>query len=213
MLGPASPLWWARLVLRLAVVLAVVGVGYLVLTFVEVWQASTRDGARPAEAIVVLGAAQYDGRPSPVLRDRLDHAHDLWAEGLAPVIVVTGGRRPGDRFTEAAAGYAYLREHGVPDAAILREEDGTNTWEQLAASSRFLRARGISDVLLVSDGYHARRLSAIAGELGLHAAVSPSATRLSLGGQVRALLRETAAVSVGRIVGHRRMAGLDPSAR
>ena len=97
---------------------------YIGITFVQVWLASRHDGAKAADAIVVLGAAQYDGRPSPVLTARLDHALDLWKQGLAPVIVVTGGKRPGDRFTEATASANYLLERGVPDDKILREVQG-----------------------------------------------------------------------------------------
>ncbi len=94
-------------------------------------------------------------------------------QGLAPVIVTTGGRQPGDRFTEATAGYNYLRQRGVPDEALLKEVSGTSTWEELSASARFLRDRGITDVLLVSDRYHAYRLEAIAEELGLDASCLP----------------------------------------
>lgn len=102
---------------------------YLAVTFGQVWWASRRDQARPAQAIVVLGAAQYNGRPSPVLRARLDHATDLWRRRLAPVVVVTGGRQPGDKFTEATASADYLIAHGVPDAQILREVSGRTTWD------------------------------------------------------------------------------------
>jgi uncharacterized SAM-binding protein YcdF (DUF218 family) len=127
--------------------------------------------------------------------------------------VVTGGRQPGDHFTEADTGYRYLRERGIPDDSLLREDAGKNTWQQLAASSRFLAERGITDVLLVSDGYHAKRLTAIAGELGLDAAVSPSHTHLSRTARLRALVRETVAVSIGRLVGYGRMVDLDPVRR
>ena len=106
---------------------------YLSVTFVQVWRAARRDDARPSDAIVVLGAAQYDGRPSPVLAARLDHAIDLYDDGIAPVIVVTGGRQPGDRFTEATAAANYLHDHGVPDDAILRETTGRSSWESLDA--------------------------------------------------------------------------------
>jgi uncharacterized SAM-binding protein YcdF (DUF218 family) len=200
---------WLRIVLRIALALsALLGI-YAAVTFVQVWRASRHDGARPADAIVVLGAAQYNGVPSPVLAERLDHALDLFERGLAPTIVVTGGRQPGDRFTEATAGYNYLRGKGVPDGAILKEVSGTNTWESLAAVSRFLQKRGVTKVLLVSDGYHALRLEAIADELGLDAAVSPtSSSSLSRAGKVRALLRETAAVSVGRVIGFHRLVDL-----
>ncbi len=151
----------------------VIGAAYLLITFAQVVWASGRESHRPAQAIIVLGAAQYDGRPSPVLRGRLAHAVELYQQGVARTIVVTGGKKPGDRFTEAAAGYEYLRAHDVPESAILREENGDNTWEQLAAATRFLRNRHIDDVVLVSDDYHAYRLDRIAHELGLRAQVSP----------------------------------------
>lgn len=190
--------------------LAVVGVVlYVGVTFAQVWNASTQDHQEPAEAIVVLGAAQYDGTPSPVLRARLEHAIDLYGAQVAPIVVVTGGKQPGDRFTEAAASFAYLRANGVPEAAILREEQGANTWEQLAAATRELRSRGMSSAVLVSDDYHAYRLDRIAQELGLSAQVSPVDPGLSTGGRVRAMARETAAVAVGRIIGFRRLVNLD----
>jgi len=188
---------------------AALAVLYVSVTFVTVYRASRRDGARPADAIVVLGAAQYDGTPSPVLRDRLDHALELYQAGLADHIVVTGGRREGDRFTEATAGYNYLRGEGVPDEALLKEVQGKNTYESLAASARFLRDRDLTSVVLVTDGYHAFRVRAIAEDLGLDAAVSPADSRLSRSSELRQLLRETAAVSVGRIIGWNRLFRLD----
>ncbi|HEX4867950.1 MAG TPA: YdcF family protein [Acidimicrobiales bacterium] len=183
--------------------------GYGAVTFLLVYRASRHDGARPADAIVVLGAAQYDGRPSPVLQDRLDHALDLYQEGYANQIVLTGGRQEGDRFTEATAGYNYLRDHGVPDDDLLREVQGKNTYESLTAAARFLRERGETTVVLVTDGYHAYRVRAIARDLGLDAAVSPAPNRLSGGAELRHLLRETAAVSVGRLIGWNRLFRLD----
>ncbi len=195
--------------IRAGALVAVLGLAYLLITFVQVWQASMDDSHEPAQAIIVLGAAQYDGRPSPVLQGRLDHAIELYEDGIAPTLVVTGGKRPGDRFTEAAAGYAYLRDRGVPDAAILREEQGASTWQQLAAATRFLTDRGITDVVLVSDDYHAYRLARIARELGLAAQVSPVDPGLSRAGKVRTMARETAAVAVGRIIGFHRQVDLD----
>ena len=195
--------------LRVAVVVVVLFGLYLGVTFVQVYQSSRADGAVAADAIIVLGAAQYDGRPSPVLQDRLDHALLLYEEGLADTIVLTGGRRAGDRFTEATTGYNYLRRHGVPDEALLKEVDGTSTWESLAASARFLIDRGQTKVVLVTDGYHAKRVGAIADELGLDASVSPSRNRLSAASELRQLLRETVAVSIGRIIGYDRLFRLD----
>jgi uncharacterized SAM-binding protein YcdF (DUF218 family) len=178
---------------------------YVGVTFVQVWMASRRDGDRSAEAIVVLGAAQYDCRPSPVLQERLDHALEMYEAGTAKTIVVTGGRQEGDRCTEATASAEYLLAAGVPDADVLREVRGTNSWESLAAAARILRDEGMTQVVLVTDGYHALRVQAIADELGLDASVSPSGN----GGSVRDYVEETAAVAVGRIIGFRRLVDLD----
>ena len=197
-----------RALVRAVLLVAGLAVIYVAVTFAQVWNASRHDGAELADAIVVLGAAQYNGTPSPVLRARLDHARDLWRAEVAPYIVVTGGRREGDRFTEATAGYNYLRADGVPDAAILREAQGTSTWESLAATARFLRVRDLRDVVLVSDGYHALRAEEIADDLGLDATVSPS----KKGGSTRELLKETAAVALGRLVGYRHLVDLELAA-
>lgn len=198
-----------HLVLRLVTLALVLLVAYVAITFVQVYRASNHDGARAADAIIVLGAAQYDGRPSPVLEDRLDHALELYNAGLAPMIVVTGGRQEGDRFTEATTGYNYLRAHGVPDEALLKEVGGTNTYESLAASAGFLRERDLTQVVLVTDGYHAFRVGAIAEDLGLDASVSPTETRLGQASELRQIVRETVAISVGRVIGWNRLLRLD----
>ncbi|MDQ4133020.1 MAG: YdcF family protein [Actinomycetota bacterium] len=203
-----------KLAIKLAAAVIAVMLLYLAITFVQVWRAAERDEARPAEAIVVLGAAQYNGRPSAVLRARLDHAIALWRRRLAPVIVVTGGRQPGDRFTEATASANYLLQRGVPDEAILREVSGVSSWQSLAATAAFLRERNIGRVLLVSDPFHSYRIGAIADELGLEAHTSP--TRESpIGGasEARYMLRETAAVALGRVIGFRREAGIQDVVR
>lgn len=186
-------------------VLAALLVVYVVGTFIQVWHASGRDGARDAGAIVVLGAAQYNGRPSPVLKNRLDHAYDLWDLGFAPIIVVTGGRQEGDTYTEATTGYNYLRDLGVPDSAIRKEVQGTTTYESLAAVARFLRTEGIDDVILVSGPAHSKRLAGIAPQVGLDAAISPSDGSASF----QQLSRETVAVSLGRLIGYRRLDRID----
>jgi uncharacterized SAM-binding protein YcdF (DUF218 family) len=194
-----------RIGVRAMLVVTLLFLAYLFVTFLQVWNASNRDGTGPAEAIIVLGAAQYDGRPSPVLAARLEHAVELYEAGAAPTIVVTGGKQEGDRFTEAAAGFNHLRRLGVPEADILREENGVNTWEQLAAATRFLRERGQSSAILVSDDYHAYRLDRIAHELGLTAQVSPVDPNLTRTERIRLMTRETVAVAVGRIIGFRRL--------
>ncbi len=183
---------------------------YLGMTAVQVYAAGRRDERAPADAILVLGAAQYDGRPSPVFQARLDHALALYAAGVAPSLVVTGGKQPEDRVTEAFSAYRYLRERGVPDPALLPVTDGEDTWESMAASARVLRARGLGSVVLVSDPTHALRTRVIAEELGLDAQLSPTDTSPAGAGTVlRQGVRETAAVALGRVVGHRRLANLD----
>jgi uncharacterized SAM-binding protein YcdF (DUF218 family) len=194
-----------RLYRRLVLLALGLVVGYVLFTFGQVWWISRQDGARDADAAVVLGAAQYDGRPSAALQGRLDHALELYEAGMVGHIVVTGGRQEGDRYTEAQAGYLYLRDEGVPDANILLEDQGTNTWESLAASARILRERDMTRAVLVTDGYHALRVRAIADELGLEASVSPSRP----GGSLAELTRETGAVAIGRILGFRRLVDID----
>ncbi|MGK2950120.1 MAG: YdcF family protein [Acidimicrobiales bacterium] len=198
-----------RWTIRGSLLLGVLAVLYVSVTFVQVYRASRHDGARQADAIIVLGAAQYDGRPSPVLQDRLDHALELYEAGLATTVVLTGGRQEGDRFTEATAGYNYLRDRGVPDEHLLKEVGGTSTFESLAASARFLRDRGLTTVVLVTSDYHAYRVEAIAEEVGLDASVSPTTTRLSGTHELRQLGRETLAVAVGRIIGYDRLFRID----
>jgi len=191
-----------------AVLLAVV-VAYVGVTFVQVWLASRDDGAHKAQAIVVFGAAQYNGRPSAVLRARLDHAVDLYHRRVAPVIVVTGGRQPGDRFTEATASADYLHTKGVPDNDILREVSGQSSWQSLAATAAFLKVRHIHDVILVSDPFHSLRIGGMAAELGLDAVTSPTRTSPITGFSAATYMgRETVAVALGRIVGFRREAGV-----
>lgn len=176
-------------------------VGYLGITFVQVRSAAGRDDRTPVDAIVVLGAAQYDGRPSPVLKRRLDHALELYRADVAPEIVLTGGKRDGDRFTEAFTGFKYLRQAGVPDDALVIISDGANTWESLAAAARQLKAQGDNRIVLVSDPYHNERLLGTAEELGLSAGVSSTGAEASL----RQLAGETAAVALGRLIGYRRL--------
>lgn len=195
-----------RWAVRLAVLAVLLIILYVGVTFVQVWQTSQRDEAAPAQAIVVLGAAQYDGRPSPVLANRLDHAAELYRQGIAPLIVVTGGRQEGDRQTEAGAGANYLSSvHGIPGDAIERETTGHNSWESLAAAARFLLADGITEVVLVSDPYHNMRIDGIAHDLGLDAVVSPASSSSSFS----QLARETVAVAIGRIIGYDRLFRLD----
>jgi uncharacterized SAM-binding protein YcdF (DUF218 family) len=134
------------------------------------------DQARPADAIVVLGAAQYDGRPSPVLKARLDHGIALWKRGIAPRFVVTGGRGVGDTTTEAAVGRRYAMRQGVPARAILVEDVGRTTDESMRGVASLLRDAGVRRAVLVSDPFHMLRLDILARRHGITAWTSPTRT-------------------------------------
>jgi len=196
-----------RLVGRIALVVGLLLVGFYLITLFQVWRAADSDDREHSQAIIVLGAAQYDGRPTDVFKARLDHAATLWKEGVAPTIVVTGGKQPGDRFTEAGAGAEYLHQLGVPDDAILRETTSRSSWESLAASARFLQDRGIREVTLVSDPFHSLRIKLIAEELGFDAKTSP--TRSSPITGIDEWLRyasEAVRVAFGEVFGFGRLA-------
>src|SRR6202158_4720345 len=141
---------------------------------VLVW--SSRDEARPAQAIVVLGAAQYAGKPSPVLRARLDHALDLWNRHLASLLILTGGTGSGDTTSEAAVGRKYAKRHGVPDSSILVENEGRTTSESMRAVAGMLEVRGLQSALLVSDPFHMLRLRILARRFGFTPYTSPTRT-------------------------------------
>ena len=141
---------------------------------VVIWGA--RDRARASDVIVVLGAAQYVGRPSPVLRARLDHALDLWQRGLAPVLIFTGGTGAGDTTSEAAVSRVYALKHGVPDTAILLEHEGKTTRQSLAAVSAIMQARQMRTAILVSDPFHMLRLRILSTQYGVNAYTSPTQT-------------------------------------
>lgn len=135
-----------------------------------------RDEQRQADVIVVLGAAQYNGRPSPVLEARLRHAVGLYQAGVAPVLIVTGGKLAGDQTTEAEAARAWAEEHGVPASAILAEDLGRTTLESLEAVTRILDAHGLSSAVFVSDRAHMLRILRIATDAGIIAWGSPTTT-------------------------------------
>jgi uncharacterized SAM-binding protein YcdF (DUF218 family) len=160
---------------------------------VAVWWQGTRDERRPAEAILVLGAAQWNGEPSPVLRARLDHAILLYRQGYAPRMVVTGGVGAGDTISEAAVSAAYLGEQGIPELAILVEDQGRSSLESIRAAGTILSRLGVSRVLLVSDPPHMLRALRLAQAVGLEAYGSPAAASpvaANPTAQARFLLRE-----------------------
>jgi uncharacterized SAM-binding protein YcdF (DUF218 family) len=198
-----------RWVARTAAVAAVGLVAYLAVTSVQVWAAAHRHQDRRVEAIVVLGAAQYNGVPSPDLEARLSHALALWRAGLAPAIVVTGSKEPGDRYTEATAGATWLADHGVPQRAIIRVVQGRDTWQSLSAVAAVLEARHERRVLLVSDPFHDERIILMSDSVGLAPLVSPTATSPIRGTAVLPYYaKETLEVAVGRVIGFRRLSEL-----
>jgi uncharacterized SAM-binding protein YcdF (DUF218 family) len=196
-----------KIVRRVGMVVLLAALLYYIVTFVQVWWAARGDDTRRSEAIVVLGAAQFNGRPSAVFKARLDHAANLYRRGVAPTVVVTGGKQTGDQFTEATSGADYLHGKGVPDAAILRETTSRTSWESLSAAARVLQNRGEKTVVLVSDPFHSLRIRSIAGELGLDAVTSPTrSSPISGFEEWQRYLSEALRVAVGRIVGFGRLA-------
>ena len=162
-------------VLRHALVLAVLtGVIVYTISLAMVLVVSQQDERRPVDAIVVLGAAQYNGRPSPVLRARLNHALSLYREELAPLVVVTGGIGRGDTTSEAVVGQRYLVAHGIPDVAVVAQGEGRTTKASMSAVTAWLQARGLRRVLLVSDPFHMFRLRLEARRTALDAYTSPT---------------------------------------
>lgn len=162
-----------RLVIYTGVTLGIVVACYVV-SLVIVIRIARDDQQRSAGAIVVLGAAQYNGKPSPVLKARLRHALGLYQLGYAPVIVVTGGTASGDDMSEAEAGKRYLVGEGVADSAVLVVPEGTNTDETMDALADWVARAGKTDVLLVSDGFHMARLRVEARRHGLRAWTTPA---------------------------------------
>lgn len=199
----SSPLRVAILGVVAAVIVAVLAVGA---SAVAVWGAAHTDDASvhsDADAIVVLGAAQYEGDPSPVFEGRLEHALLLYDDGRAPLIVVLGGGQAGDRTTEAEAGVAYLGDHGVPASALLSSPVGSTTWESLAAVGPLLEARGVTSVFLVSDPWHNLRVKRMASDLGIRGYASATWHSAAISGSTRldGYLRETLAYLAYRLTG------------
>jgi uncharacterized SAM-binding protein YcdF (DUF218 family) len=135
---------------------------------------SQQDQRRPVDAIVVLGAAQYNGRPSPVLRARLNHALSLYRDGLAPRIIVTGGMGPGDTTSEATVGRRFLVAHGVPQEAVVVQAQGRSTQASMTAVGEWLEREGLRRIILVSDPFHMFRLRMEARRTNLEAYTSPT---------------------------------------
>ena len=141
---------------------------------------STHDQARPADAIAVFGAAEYDGRPSPVLRARLDHALALYLEKLAPLVITLGGGE-GPHDSEGGVGHDYLLAHGVPESQIIAETHSTDTEESAARLAAIARENHLNRILAVSDGTHLFRIHALCASMGLNVVTSPRIEARPLG--------------------------------
>ena len=189
--------------LRVMAFLLVAGLVALASLVVRIHLDGQRDERGPADVIIVLGAAQYNGKPSQVYQARLDHALMLYHAGLARYMLFTGGKRPADRVTEAETGRAYAREHGVPDSAIFLEEHGRTTWQSLQTSTAIMSRERLHTAILVSDPFHALRLRRMARDLGMQAHVSPAShSRIqSTGLQWHYVIREMSTYALYRMLG------------
>lgn len=178
--GISRPRPRSRKLLRVVgfTLLALIAAGVLsiVMLALAIYAQSRHDETAPADAIVVLGTAQWDGRPSTTFQARLDHALDLYQQGYAPVVVLTGGVAAEDRFAEADVGRSYLRDHGVPDESLISAPEGQTSVESLRAANDLMAKRSIHTVLLVSDPFHMFRVKRMSEDLGLKALASPTWT-------------------------------------
>ena len=201
-LGALTPWGMALRVLKLFVLLLLAVVVYLAVTGVQVYLTSRHNDPHAAQAIIVMGAAQYNGVPSPDLQARLTDADSLWNQHLSPIIVVTGDKEPGDQYTEAQASAAWLEQKGVPASDII-QVGGMNSWGNLSLAAAALHQRSLSDVLIATDGFHEDRSLAIATDVGLQASPVPAVTSPITGwASIPFFAKETAGVGLGRIIGY-----------
>ena len=190
---------------RVVGLLLIISLVYGCINLAQVWWVGKSDQARAVDAIVVLGVAQYDGRPSPQLQARLDHASTLLLEGASPLVITTGGNQPGDRFTEAETSANYLIKglgNDYQAVEILQENSGSTTRESLIGVRDIMQSRGLHSVLIVTDPYHSLRSRLIAQDLGLVAYVSPTRTSPLRGASaVSRHVREALGVAVAHLIG------------
>src|SRR5918996_1206268 len=183
---------------RLLAALLFAAIAYVGWVGFQVWRQSHQDENHSADAIVVLGAAQYNGTPSPIFKARLDQAAYLYEQGFSRTVIVTGGKRAGDQFTESEAGELYLVERGVPSRNIINENNGRTSYESLQNVWGIAQARQIGSVMLVSDPMHSERIKRIAIDLGFTDVYTSPASYISLNRsratKARELTREVASI-------------------
>ena len=191
-----------KLALKIAGGVLAVILLYFLVTLVQVWLTSRDYDPHPAGAILVMGAAQYNGVPSPDLRARLDEALSLYRKGYADLIVVTGGKAPGDAFTEAQSGARFLEREGVPASGIV-QAGGDNTYENVEGAVAALSAHKTRVVLVTTDPFHEDRSMAIASDMDLVPSPTPTlASPISGWSRVPYFMKEAVGVGLGRIIGY-----------
>jgi uncharacterized SAM-binding protein YcdF (DUF218 family) len=191
-----------KLLIKIILIVVVLLVVYFSITAVQVWLTSQMSEPQKSQAIVIMGSAQYNGVPSPDLLARLEDAYSLYLRHLAPLVVATGAKEPGDNFTEAQTEATWLEHHGVPKDAVL-QVGGRTTWQSLSAAAAQLKKRGLNQILIVTDGFHEDRCLAISSVLGLHAKPVPAPNSPITGWSAFPyFMKETAAVAIGRVIGY-----------
>ena len=191
-----------RRVLRILLAAGLIAAaGWFLWVYGQIRYYATHDEARPADAIAVFGAAEYDGRPSPVLRARLDHALELYRERLAPLIITLGGGEGGPRDSEGGVGHDYLLAHEVPESQIIAETQSTNTEESAARLAAIARENHLNRILAVSDGTHLFRIHALSASMGLNVVTSPRPEARPLGfwDSARRLMHEMVSYTLWRM--------------
>jgi uncharacterized SAM-binding protein YcdF (DUF218 family) len=169
-----------RLLRWILIVAGLTAVCWIAWVDAQIHYYARHDEARPADAIAIFGAAEYDGRPSPVLRARLNHGLELYRLKLAPIIITLGGGDPADRHSEGGVGHDYLLAHGVPESAIIAETQSNNTEESAKRLAVIARANGFRRIVVVSDGTHLFRTHAICERNGLTVYTSPRSVGRSI---------------------------------
>lgn len=190
--------WWLRLLIAAALAL----VAWFAITAFEIVQTASLEELHPADAIVVFGAAEYSGHPSPVLRARLDHAFDLFQQGLAPVVITTGGAAADPSFSEGGVGLDYLMRRGLPERSLIAETQGRDTSQSAARVGVIMRANGLHSCVAVSDAYHVFRIRKLLEHEGLgpvYVAPRPDSRPHSATQRVIAVLREATSYSLWKI--------------
>lgn len=187
-----------KLFKRLLLVGLLAVLAYTAVVYFRIVRQSEKDESRTADTIVVFGAAEYVGRPSPVFKARLDHAADLYRKGLAPVVITTGGAGADPKFNEGAVGREYLKSLGIPDDHLIAETQSTDTAESARRVSTIMHANHMNTCLAVSDGYHIFRIKQMLAREGVTAygAPRPNSKPQSFGKRNEAVLHEIASYTL-----------------